>query len=137
MSTPQHASRTWRETSLAVFNMIVAAAWCLIGVVAFGLSMLSVHGSLVPLLLLAAGGLMCLSALRLLRSTRSRAGAVWPVGLAAACALSYSTLFFVQEFGSISLDPGTAGFVIAPGVIALIVLAEAVYLWRLGAAGPA
>lgn len=117
-----------------MFSLLVGLAWGAIGWLVFFLSFLDVRGwvCLVPLLLLVASGLAGLAALRLYRPTadgRPPRGVVGLLGLAVICALGYSALGFALEFGNFqSLDPGTVVFGIVPGVIALLVFIEALYL---------
>jgi hypothetical protein len=117
----------------AVYNLVAAAAWGIAGLIAFALSFLSVHGedSLIPLLLLGASGLMAWSCSLLLPMTggRSPRRAVLPLGLAILAASGYCALIYALDAEAMrSFDPGTAGLVHIPAILALVAVIELVYL---------
>ena len=118
----------------AVSNVVGAGAWGLIGLVVLGLTGMSVRASdaYIPMVLLGGSFLLYNSGRLVLRPTPQGHASGWTIltlCLAVACGLSYVALCYARKMGDFqTLDSGTVGLILFPGVIALFALGEVVFL---------
>jgi hypothetical protein len=116
---------------LGVLNLVVGASLGVVGVLVLGLALSTRATDAASPVVLIAGAAMWVTAGALLFSGASPAKSAASVLLAALCGLAYISLFLttLNLADMPHLELGRLAILIPPGVISLIGLGEAIYLW--------
>jgi hypothetical protein len=121
---------------LGVLNLVVGASLGAVGLLVLGLTLSARAPDAASPLVLMAGAAMWVAAGALLFSGASPAKSAASMLLAALCGLAYTSLCLTTlKLTEVRhLDPAALAVLVPPGVISLLGLAEAAYLWVSGRA---